>query len=159
MKKNVCVCVCVYVCVNESLGCRRNQHNSVSQLCGCGSVAKSHPTLRLHGLQYARLPCPSLSSRICSNPCSLSQWCYLTVSSSVAPLSSCPQALPASVPYILCLYLLHCILGDFLSLISELTCWYYCYFQWFYISSSGRQLLPMSILHNFIISMWLLVIF
>ena len=29
-----------------------------------------------HGLQHARLPCPSLSSRVCSNSCSLSQWCY-----------------------------------------------------------------------------------
>ena len=28
-----------------------------------------------HGLQHARLPCPSLSSRVCSNSCSLSQWC------------------------------------------------------------------------------------
>ena len=27
-------------------------------------------TLRPHGLQHARLPCPSLSSRVCSNSCS-----------------------------------------------------------------------------------------
>ena len=27
-----------------------------------------------HGLQHARLPCPSPSPRICSNSCSLSQW-------------------------------------------------------------------------------------
>ena len=33
--------------------------------CHC-SVAKSCLTLWLHGLQHARLPCPSLSSRVCS---------------------------------------------------------------------------------------------
>ena len=30
------------------------------------------------GLQCARLPCPSLSHRVCSNPWLLSQWCYLS---------------------------------------------------------------------------------
>ena len=33
----------------------------------CCSVAKSCPTWRPHGLQHARLPCPSLSPRVCSN--------------------------------------------------------------------------------------------
>ena len=32
-------------------------------------------------LQHARLPCPSLSPVICSNPCPLSQWCHPTISS------------------------------------------------------------------------------
>ena len=41
-----------------------------------------------HGLQYARLPCPSLSPRVCSNSCPLIQWCHPTMSSSVAPFSS-----------------------------------------------------------------------
>ena len=49
-----------------------------------------------HGLQHARLPCPSLFPRVCSNSCPLSQWCYLTMSSSVIPFSSCPQPFPAS---------------------------------------------------------------
>ena len=53
-------------------------------------------SLRLHGLQHARLPCPSPSPGACSNPCPLSRWCHPTVSSSVAPFSSCPQSLPAS---------------------------------------------------------------
>ena len=35
------------------------------------------------GLQHARLPCPSLCPRVCSNSCPLSQWCYLTITSSV----------------------------------------------------------------------------
>ena len=38
-----------------------------------------------HALQHTRLPCPSLSPRVCSNSCPLSQWCCLTISSSVPP--------------------------------------------------------------------------
>ena len=49
-----------------------------------------------HGLQHSRLPCPSLSPRVCSNSCSLSLWCYLTISSSAASLSICHQSCPAS---------------------------------------------------------------
>ena len=48
------------------------------------------------GLQYARLPCPSPSPRVCSNSCLLSWWCHPTISSSVVPFSSCPQSFPAS---------------------------------------------------------------
>ena len=53
-------------------------------------------SLQLHRLQHARLPCPSPSSRVCSNSCPLSQWCHPTISSSVTPCSSCPQSFPAS---------------------------------------------------------------
>ena len=49
-----------------------------------------------HGLQHTRLPCSSLSPRICSNPCPLSWWCHPTISSSVVPYSSCLQSFPAS---------------------------------------------------------------
>ena len=38
-------------------------------------------------LQHSRLLCPPLSPRVCSNSSSLSQWCYLTISSSAAPFS------------------------------------------------------------------------
>ena len=55
----------------------------------------SHIQLQPHGLQHARLPYPSLSPRACSNSCSLSQWCYLTISPFVAPFSSWPQSFPA----------------------------------------------------------------
>ena len=34
--------------------------------------------------------------RVCSNSCPLSQWCYLTISSSAAPFSFCLQSFPAS---------------------------------------------------------------
>ena len=53
-------------------------------------------SLRPHGLQHSRLPCPSLSTGVCSNSCPLSRWCYPTISSSVAPFFSSPQSFPAS---------------------------------------------------------------
>ena len=43
-----------------------------------------------HGLQHARLSCPSLSPGVCSNSCPLSRWCHPTIPSSVASFSSCP---------------------------------------------------------------------
>ena len=52
-------------------------------------------SLRPHELQQARFPCPSLSPAVCSNSCLLSQWCYLTILSSVTPFSSCPQIFPS----------------------------------------------------------------
>ena len=60
------------------------------------SVQFSHSvvsdSLRPHGPQHARLPCPSPSPRACSNSCPLSWWCYPTISSSVVPFSSCLQS-------------------------------------------------------------------
>ena len=53
-------------------------------------------SLWLHGLQHARVPCPSPSPGACSNSCPLSQWCHPTISTSVAPFSSCLQSFPAS---------------------------------------------------------------
>ena len=49
--------------------------------------------LQPHGLQHARLPCPSSTPRTCSNSCPLSRWCHPTISSSVVPFSSCLQGL------------------------------------------------------------------
>ena len=64
----------------------------------CCSVAKLYPTLcdPIRGLQYARLPCPSLSPRVCSNVCSLSWRCYQTISSSVIPFFFCLQFFSSS---------------------------------------------------------------
>ena len=62
-------------------------------LFSCSVVSNS---LQLHGLQHARLPCPSLSPRVCSNSCPLSWWCHPAISSSVAPFSSCPQSFQTS---------------------------------------------------------------
>ena len=68
-------------------------------------------SLQPHGLKHAKLPYPSIL-RACSNSCPLNQWCHPTISSSVAPFSSCihlslPSISPSirvfsneSVPYI-----------------------------------------------------------
>ena len=53
-------------------------------------------TLKPHGLQYARFPCPSPTPGACSNSCLLSQCCHPTISSSVVPFSSLLQSFPAS---------------------------------------------------------------
>ena len=53
-------------------------------------------SLRPHGLQHTRLPCPSPTPGAYSNSCPSSQWCHSTVSSSVGPFSSCLQSFPAS---------------------------------------------------------------
>ena len=53
-------------------------------------------SLRSHGLQHTRLPCPSPTPGVCSNSCPLSQWCHPTISSSVVPFSSCLQSFPDS---------------------------------------------------------------
>ena len=52
-------------------------------------------SLRPHGLQLARPPCPSPVSGVYSNSCPLSQWCHPTISSSVIPFSHL-QSFPAS---------------------------------------------------------------
>ena len=44
----------------------------------------------------ARPPCPSLTTRTCSNSCPFSQWCHPTISSSVTHFSSRLQSSPAS---------------------------------------------------------------
>ena len=49
--------------------------------------------LRSHELQHARLLWPSLSPRVCSDSCQLSQWGHSTISSSVASFS--PSIFPS----------------------------------------------------------------
>ena len=53
-------------------------------------------SLQPHGLQHTRPSCPSPTFRVYPNSCPLSRWCHQTISSSVIPLSSCPQSFPAS---------------------------------------------------------------
>ena len=65
----------------------------------CCLITKSCPTLSPHELQHARLPCPSGSSRACSNSYPSSQWCHSTISSFVIPFSSHLQFFPASVSF------------------------------------------------------------
>ena len=59
----------------------------------CSILSES---LQPHGLQHARLPCPSQTPRVYSNSCPLSWWCHPTISSSVIPFSSRLQYFPAS---------------------------------------------------------------
>ena len=68
-------------------------YNLSSVQFSCSFVSKS---LWPHGLQHARLPCPSPTPGACSNSCPLSQWCHPTILSSVVPFSSCLQFFPAS---------------------------------------------------------------
>ena len=60
----------------------------------------SHPVMsnsfQPHGLQHARLPCPSPTPGVYSNSCPLSRWCHPTISSSVIPFSSHLQSFPES---------------------------------------------------------------
>ena len=53
-------------------------------------------SLRPHGLQHARPPCPSPTPGTYSNSCPLCWWCHPTISSSVIPFSSWLQSFPAS---------------------------------------------------------------
>ena len=62
----------------------------------CRSVAKLCPVL-CNPMDCSTLVlCPSLSPGVCSNSCPLSQWCYLTISSSAAHFCFCLQSFPAS---------------------------------------------------------------
>ena len=58
-------------------------------------------SLRHHGLQHIRLPCPSTSPGAGSNSCALSRWCHPTTLSSVVPFASCPQSFPASWSFLM----------------------------------------------------------
>ena len=86
----------IWACIYKLEDCRPIPfwfvfHSSVQFSC---SVMSN--TLRPHGLQHARLPCPSPTLGDCSNSCPLSRWCHPTISSSVFPFSSCLQSFPAS---------------------------------------------------------------
>ena len=65
-------------------------------LCSYSVMSDS---LEPHGLQHARLPCPSPSPGVCANSCPLSRWCHLTILSSVTPFSSCSQSFSASASF------------------------------------------------------------
>jgi len=64
------------------------------------SVQFSHSvmssSLQPHGLQHARLPCPSPTPRACSNLSLSSWWCHPIILSSVIPFSTCLQSFPDS---------------------------------------------------------------
>ena len=79
---------------------KRQRHYFLDKVCLVSSVQFSpsvvSDSLRPHEPQHARPPCPSPTPGVHSNPCPLSRWCRLTISSPVVPFSSCPQSFPAS---------------------------------------------------------------
>ena len=71
---------------------------SVSVQFSCSVVSNS---VRPHGLQHARPPCPSPTPGAYSNSCLSSQWCHPTISSSAVPFSSHLQSFPASGSFLM----------------------------------------------------------
>ena len=67
--------------------------SSCSVQFSCSVVSDS---LRPHGLQHTRPPCPSPTPGVYSNSHPWSQWCHPTISSSVVPFSSHLQSFPES---------------------------------------------------------------
>ena len=68
--------------------------NSFSSVQFSRSVVSD--SLRPHGSQHARPPCPPPTPGVHSDPRPSSPWCHPALSSSVIPFSSCHQSLPAS---------------------------------------------------------------
>ena len=73
----------------------KSYHHYYNQLVQFSGSAVSN-SLRPHGLQHTRPPCPSPTPEAYSNSCPLSWWCCPTISSSVVPFCSCLQSFPAS---------------------------------------------------------------
>ena len=74
-----------------------HNHTCISSVQFSDSVVSD--SLRPHGLQHARPPCPSPTPRVYSNSYLLSQWCHPTISSSVIPFSSRLQSFPTSASF------------------------------------------------------------
>ena len=95
------VCVCVSVCFHHQLALNyTDEFPRTQRVWSSSSVQFSRSlmsnSLRPHGLQHTRLPCPSPTPRACSISCPSNQWCHPTISSSVVPFSSHLQSFPAS---------------------------------------------------------------
>ena len=79
----------------------RGKETKSSVQFSCSVVSNS---LRPHGLQHTRLPCPSPTPGVCTNSCPSSRWCHSTISSSVVPFSSRLQSFPASESFQMSLF-------------------------------------------------------
>ena len=82
--------------INLWLDDRWISKNSISYPSVQFSRSVVSDSLRPHGPQHARPPCPSPTPGGYSNSCPFSRWCHPTISSSVVPFSSCLQSFPAS---------------------------------------------------------------
>ena len=101
---------CHWLCATPSLEFSRQEHwsglpfpsptESLSPSIFSVWIQFSHAvvlnSLWPHGMQHARLTCPSPIPGTSSNSCPSSQWCHPAISSSAIPFSSCLQSLPAS---------------------------------------------------------------
>ena len=87
-------CVWASCCGGFSCGPRALGHMGFSNRSTQAQFSRSvvSDSLQPHEPQHARPPCPSPISGVHPNPCPLSRWCHPTISSSVVPFSSCPQA-------------------------------------------------------------------
>ena len=107
------------------------------------------------GLQHARLLCPPLSPKVCSNSCSLNWWCYLTIS--LLPPS--PFAFNLSQHQGLCQCVnSHCIMKFYkkvLGLQKVVSCSWLVYLQDangenFFLTITGNQLIPWSMRSDYL---------
>ena len=78
---------------------RVGTHEAESGPLHPSSVQFSHSvmsdSLQPHGLQHARLPCPSSTPGAYSNSCPLSQWCHAAILFSCCPLLFLPSIFPS----------------------------------------------------------------
>ena len=108
----VCLlCVCVFMCGCLFVSSILFVLVWVSLVAQFSCLVMSD-SLRPHGPQHSRPPCPSLAPGVYSVSCPLSRWCQPTISSSVVPFSSCLQSFLASesfpmVPKVLLFQLQH----------------------------------------------------
>ena len=84
------------MCITESLCCTIGINNIVNEMSVQFSCSVVSDSLRPHGLQLTRPPCPSPTPRVYSNSFPLNRWCHPTISSSVVPFSSCLQSFSGS---------------------------------------------------------------
>ena len=79
----------------KSVQIKRNSHQ-MNEIKSVSSAAQLCLTLRPHGLQHARLPCPSPTPEACSKSFPSSWWCHPAIPSSAVPSFSCLQSFPIS---------------------------------------------------------------
>ena len=100
-RRHICTCPVSLNLVKEGIHCKRSKYIQINlnffsslMLSVQFSFLSCLTICDLHGLQHARLPCPSPIPKVCSNSCPLSWWCHPTIS------SSCLLLLPSILPSI-----------------------------------------------------------
>ena len=97
--KGLCHCLVQWFspwCTEVTLNRGPARWNKILWGVACESCSVVSESLQPHGLQHARLPCPSPIPGVHSNSCRSHWWCHPTISSSVAPFSSHLQSILAS---------------------------------------------------------------